>query len=160
MRPYGVRTILTVGVLAIVVIFFCTLLGCSWVGSSHREIDINSGDIRHRTYICSLCVRNEIEESPFSQEVRRLQIAIPRTRTWKRVSTRFFISRRHIDYTYGPTIAACNLLVETLTEANISDEQRRDVLQRFLAVLPSATSRIILMQLNELLEDIERIEKR
>ena len=54
---------------------------------NHYDIDINSGDGRHQIYICSFRVKNQIHQTTFSQEVRRLGIPVSEKRIWKCFST-------------------------------------------------------------------------
>jgi hypothetical protein len=156
MKTCEARILLLGILLAVVLLWLHPLLGHPWIFSAHEDIDINSGDIRHQVYVCSFRVKDGIEESAFSREVRRLGIAIPTPPVWKRVQTRFLVSSICVDYTYGPAIGACNSLLAVLTESNASDQDRRIILQKFLATLQNATARTIMEGLHESLENIKK----
>jgi hypothetical protein len=79
------------------------LLGFPRVFSINSDFDLNSGDVRDYTYVCFLKINEEIQTTPFSQEVRRLGIDVPQERKWVGTYTKLFTILRkiYICYVYG-----------------------------------------------------------
>jgi hypothetical protein len=99
------------------------------------DLDINSGDLRNRVYVCYLPVRSKITESTLSHEVRRLSVAVPANRVWRPA----FVQRReptHSDYLYGRLVSGVfDQLVTLLDETHTPDEERRVILDQFMKSL-------------------------
>ena len=105
------------------------LCGCS----NHRDIDINSGDLRQRTFFLDLPTVTHVKQSPFSREVRRLNIPAPEARVWKpmTVST----GTRETVEQYAGAIEDCDFLLEYLKSLRVPDEERVTILSRALSNL-------------------------
>ena len=146
---------LITGIVAICVFCGCLLLGKAWVFSETVEIDINSGDTRHQIRVCSVKTKDEIEQSLLSREAARLAIDIPTTRQWKSGGMRLIGGSRSA--AYGITIGAGDQLVKLLVETNAPLAERRDVLERFLAILRTGTPHEIDRELYLLSEEVRAL---
>ncbi|MFC1604886.1 hypothetical protein ACFL5F_07655 [Planctomycetota bacterium] len=122
--------------LALLLLAVCVefLLGFPRVFSINRDFDLNSGDVRWYTYACFLKIKDEIKTTQFSQEIRRLGIEIPLERKWVGTYTKLFTILRkiYICYVYGGTPTECNYLITLFDKGNVSDENRRIILQKFM----------------------------
>ena len=134
MRIKTIHLILTIVALLLLVMCVYYLLGFPRVFSINKDFDLNSGDIRVYEYICFLKIKDEIQVTPFSQEIRRLSIDIPKERNWITVQTKLLISK-YINYPYGGIPADCNFLVAVFDHAKLSDENRRITLQEIISIL-------------------------
>lgn len=117
-------------------------------------MDINSGDIRHAVHVFRLRVKGEIQESDLSREVRRLGIDIPATRVWKRAFESYLVEGRSINWKYGHVDVASDQLLGILDETNASDEERRVVLEKFMASLRMEDADHTLWQARLLIDEI------
>jgi hypothetical protein len=142
------------GVLLGLLLFFWPLLGHPWIFCRGTDIDINSGDTRHAVYVFSLCVKNEIQESDLSREVRRLRIGVPATRAWKRAFESYLVEGSHIDYSYGSVVVTCGQLLSILDETKASDEERRIALETLMTSLRTGNPRNAQEQLYLLIDEI------
>jgi len=97
-------------------------------------MDINSGDWRYQEHRGDRLVKSEVHESALSQEARRLNIDLPPERRWKPMA-KSQPGRFYGDYAYGFLLGVCNDLVRTLAQARAPDDERRVVLESFLAML-------------------------
>jgi hypothetical protein len=106
-----------------------------WVLVKRIDLDMNSGDLRHRVCVCFLPVRSTIRESSLSRELRRLGLATRTTRAWRPA----FVQQReprHVHYLYGPFLTGVfDPLVRLLDEACVPDEERRMILSQFMKSL-------------------------
>jgi hypothetical protein len=124
-----------------------TVLWCAWwlhdeplMVIHFTDVDINSGDFRHRVCLCyepigSLPVKkSKISESPLSHEVRRLGIHVPAERAWR---TAFEDGRKDVfvDYVYGSLVAMFDKMLWLLDETKTSDKERRVTLEKFMTSL-------------------------
>ncbi len=114
------------------------LLGQSWVFLRSTDLDINSGMLRHQVHVLSVRVRERKEESALSREVRRLGIVTAEMPLWKRTSESRLWRGIHVCYIYGGVLARATELVMSLELAEAPDDERREVLQRFMVALQSA----------------------
>lgn len=108
-------------------------------GSQQRnipyEIDIKSGDFRGVIYTPDGSSRYGIYESELSKEVRRLGIPIPDQRRWVEFYGGPGFGGMEVNYVYRPLLPAVRRLLELLDQVNATDEERRSVLERFMASL-------------------------
>jgi hypothetical protein len=136
------------------------LLGFPRVFSINSDFDLNSGDERVYTYVCLLKIKEEIQTTPFSQEVRRLGIDVPPERKWVGTSTKLFTILRiiHICYVYGGTPGECNFLIAMFDQVNLPDEKRRVILQKLMKILETADQRnVSIMITKEIQAESEKI---
>ena len=143
-------------VLLVVCVYF--LLGVPRVFSINSDFDLNSGDERVQIYACFLKIKDEIKTTPFSQEVRRLGIDVPKDRKWVRTYTKLLINK-HINYAYGGIPAGCNFLIKMFDDRNVSDENRRIILQRIITILQSGDRNVPRMIEDELPAIAEKVYK-
>ncbi len=108
--------------------------GPSTGGFIGRDIDINSGDFRGLRPTLDAAHQYVIYESKLSKEVRRLGIPIPEERRWK-VAGRRSAGGMDVYYVYESLPSVIHALMTTLDEADAPDEERRDVLERFMMSL-------------------------
>ena len=125
---------LCVVILVLLAIVLFPLLGSHRVYRVRTYIDINSGDVRTETTICSLPINDEIRVTQFSQEVRRLGVAIPKNPKWKPVVTRG-LTGSDLGHTLSPVIGQCKLLMDIFVQENVPDEERLVVLKSILGSL-------------------------
>jgi len=117
------------------------LSGRPFVYSSIGDIDINSGDLRWQTYLFSLLIKEEIQETYFSREVRRLGIPVGQDRIWEhRIMITLF---RRRGYQYGGTVVDLAELINILNSTDTSDQDRIAILQRALTALQKGNCREI-----------------
>lgn len=98
------------------------------------EIDINSGDVRGWRYRADGSAHYGIYESDLSKEIRRLDIPIPEWRAWLPVSgshRTFF--RSDVELVMKNLLRRSGELLRQLDEVAAADDERRDVLERFMA---------------------------
>ena len=135
-KPMSLSIAVMVGVVAGLLLFFAPML-CrqSSVFCRGADIDINSGDTRHTVHVFSLCVKNEIQESDLSREVRRLGIDIPPSRAWKRTFESHLVEGQYVNWKYGHVVTAARRLLSIFDEARAPDEERRAALEGFMASL-------------------------
>jgi hypothetical protein len=130
------------------------LLGEPWVFRRCTDIDLNSGGTRDVAYVFSLCVKNRIQESDLSREVRRLGIDVPGTRVWKRAFESYLVEGVYIDYSYGGVVATCGQLLRILDLTEASDQERRVALEMLLTSLRTGDPRQTQDQLHLLMDEI------
>lgn len=128
-REKGARLLLLIAGLVVAGLGLCPLLGARWVFLRATDMDINSGVLRHQVRVLTLPVAEEKEDSRLSREVRRLGIVTPETPLWRGI---------HVCYIYGGVLARATELVMSLELAETPDDERREVLQRFMTALQSA----------------------
>lgn len=133
----GTRRLLLIAGLVVVGLCLCLLSGARWVFLRATDMDINSGVLRHQVRVLSLPVAEE-EDSPLSREVRRLGIVTAEAPLWKRTSENRLWRGIHVCYIYGGVLARATELVMSLELAAAPDDERREVLQRFMVALQSA----------------------
>ncbi len=153
MKPKARHITLSFAAILLVILGAWELLyvtGMYWV---HRDVDVNTGDIRTQSYVCLVRVRDEIEASPFSQEVRRLGIGVGKERVWKRAGTRL-PGRGFVCFRYGGAVANCDFLVRLLDGVETPDEGRRVILQSVLTSLQAGDLAAIDKQLQALAEKL------
>lgn len=133
--------VLTIVTLLLLVVCVYYLLGFPRVFSINKDFDLNSGEIRVYEYICFLKIKDEIQVTPFSQEIRRLSIDVSKERNWIPVQTKLLISK-YINYSYGGIPANCNFLIAMFDQANLSDENRRITLKEIITILQRGDSKV------------------
>lgn len=147
--------VLTIIILSILLLCMYPLLGHPRVFSVHRDIDINSGDVRVEIYACFFRIKNEIQVTPFSQEIRRLGIRVPEKRLWKRAQTKL-LTWKYIGYQYGGTIVKCNFLIKVLDATNVPDQDRLVILKRVLMSLQKGKGMIAKAEINDQLQALSK----
>lgn len=157
--------VISIVVLLLFVVCVDYLLGFPRVFSINKEFDLNSGDERVYVYVCFLKIKDEIHATPFSQEVRRLGIAVPQERKWVGTSTKLlrFISKKYIYYAYGAVPTKCNFLIWLFDYGDIQDDNRRIILEKFVTILQTgdyhSVPRMIMEELQNETEKILKAEK-
>lgn len=148
-------------VLPLLVMFADYLLGVPRVFSINKDFDLNSGDERVYVYVCFLKIKDKIQTTPFSQEVRRLGINIPQERKWVGTSTKLLrlISKKFIYYVYGGTPTQCNLLIWLFDYGNVPDEYRRIILQQIVTILQSGDRKAPFIITEKISDEAEKIFK-
>ncbi len=105
-----------------------------WAFSFREAIDINSGDVGHWTYVCGLRIREDIQTSAFSQELRRVGVKVPPVRNWKRTSTKVLsgkpVATENLDLSHQ-----CNFVLAVLNAHKASDAERSVLLAEALGIL-------------------------
>jgi len=118
-----------------------------------RDIDISSGDLRGVRPVAAGPPQYVILESELSKEVRRLGIPIPPERQW-RVAGRMSTGGMDVYFAYESLLAMIHKLMVTLDEAGAPDEERRDVLWRFMTSLRLDKPRAAADQAQTLSEEV------
>ena len=113
-------------ILAVVALGLC---GCS----VHRDIDINSGAVRQRSFFLGQPAITRVAESQFSREVRRLAISTPEGRIWKPMTVTNL--GRVESQEYDGAIEDCDFLVAQMNTLRLSDEDRVTPLMKALSNL-------------------------
>ena len=129
MRIKARRIVLSIIILSILLLGMYPLLGHPRVFSIKDDCDINSGDVRRQIYVCFFRIKNEIHETAFSREVRRLGILVGEERIWKSTYKKV-LTIKCIYIPFGGTIAKCNFLIEMFDVAKVSDQDRLEILER------------------------------
>jgi len=121
-------------IISILGLVLCPLLSDPRLFSSCQDIDLNSGDIRVQVNVCFMQVKNEIQTTPFSREVRRLGIAVPQERRWVRRSTEVIrvLYKGCIYYSYGRTFSQCKTLMMIFKDGDVPDAERAAIMQKIL----------------------------
>lgn len=127
--------------LILIILLLLPLSGHPAVYSSIEEIDINSGDLRRQTYLFSLLIKEEIRETHFSREVRRLGIPVGEDRIWENCIMITLFRRRGNQY--GGTVVDLSTLIHILDSTDTSDQDRIAILQRALTALQKGNRREI-----------------
>jgi hypothetical protein len=161
MRMRIIYLILIIVVLVLLLLGVCKefLLGFPRVYSINMDFDLNSGDVRWYTYACFLKIKDEIKTTQFSKEVRRLGIDVPQERKWAPTYTKFLINK-DVLYVYGQTPGDCNYLIKLFDKGNVSDEDRRIILQKFITILQTGDHRNVpRMIAEEVQSEVEKVYK-
>ena len=148
------KAVVVIAGLAVVGLCLCPLLGARWVFLRATDMDINSGVLRHEVRVLSLRVAEEKEDSRLSREVRRLGIVPPETPLWKRTSEGRLWRGIHVCHIYGGVLARATELVMSLELAETPDDERRQVLQRFMTALQSADPQHVEQQARLIADEI------
>jgi hypothetical protein len=112
-----------------------------------------------QNYACFLKIKDEIQTTPFSQEARRLGIDVPQERKWMRTNTKLLINK-DIYYVYGGIPAECDFLTKLFDDGNVSDENRRIILQKFITILQIGDRNVPRMITDELQSEAEKVYKK
>ena len=147
--------------LLLLVVFVDYLLGVPRIYSINKDFDLNSGDERVYVYVCFLKIKDKIQTTPFSQEIRRLGINIPQERKWVLTSTKLLrlITKRFICPIYGGTPAECNFLIWLFDYGNVPDENRRIILQQIVTILQSVDRKAPFIITEKISDEAEKIFK-
>lgn len=148
-------------VLLLLVVCVDFLLGFPRVFSINTDFDLNSGDERVYVYVCFLKIKDEIQTTPFSQEVRRIGIDVPQERKWVGTSTKLLrlITKRYICPVYGGVPAECNFLIKVFDMVNVSDENRRIILQEIITILQSGDRKVPYMITEKISDEVGKLIK-
>lgn len=115
-----------------------------------QDIDLNSGDIQEQINVCFVRIKDEVQTTPFSREVRRLGIVVPQERRWVRAYTKV-LTIACIFHLYGETFSQCNSVMRMFEDGHIPDEERLIIVKRILTNWQSKDPRD-LHKVNEELE--------
>lgn len=137
--------------LLLLVVVVDYLLGFPYIFSINRDLDLNSGDERVYVYTCFLKIKDKIQVTPFSQEIHRLGIDVPKKRKWIGTSTKLLrlITKRYICYVYGGVPANCNFLIAMFNKVNLPDENRRIILNEIMTILHSGNTHNVSKMITE-----------
>ena len=133
-RRRAAHSALCIGILVLFGIVLFPLLGDHRVYRTATYIDVNSGDLRTETTICSFRVSDGIRATQFSQEVRGLGIPIPANRAWQPVVTTG-LTGPSVGHTLSSVIGQCELLMAVFGQEEVSDEERLVILKSTLGSL-------------------------
>ncbi len=97
------------------------------------DLDINSGDLKGELVSREGVLQFGIYESPLSREVRRLGISIPEERNWRPLSAMSFGLGMKVKLVYPDVLNAAYQLLKLLDRTNATDQDRRSILERFMA---------------------------
>ena len=129
-----------------------TLLAISpWITSTYESVDVNTGDIRRQVYVCHLQIRDKVRVTPFSQEVRRLDLCTHETPHWEVMHQRVY-QKRASSNEYHVAIEGCNILRRYFDLLALPDESRKSILQEALQHLQMRQSAEIEQQCTLLLD--------
>ena len=143
--------VISLVVLLLLVVCVDFLLGFPRVFSINRDFDLNSGDERVYIYACFLKIKDKIQTTPFSREIRRLGIDIPQERRWIITHTKVFmiLHDKYICPVYGGVPTECNFLIWLFDHGNVSDKNRRITLQEIITILQSKDRRNVPRMITE-----------
>jgi hypothetical protein len=154
-RKNVVYIFLSIIVFVILVIFSIALFARPLMLRIDTDLDVNSGDIRQRKYICSILIEDNIQTIPFSQEVRRLGLTINKDRRWKHAEGK--IRLNHYGRSkYSIAINICNLLIDKFDDYKISDEDRFIILQNAFKYLQAGNIEEIIRLVQTLIVENEK----
>jgi len=134
-KEKGLRALGAVGVVLLLLTALLSWTRPWWLYRVCTAIDVNSGDIARQSYLCGRQISEDIHESAFSREVRRLGIAGPKGRHWRTVTTKTALSSETAHGPYGNLINECNLIMWFLDRFEVPDAERSAVLSETLTVL-------------------------
>jgi hypothetical protein len=140
-------TAVVVSVVVVVLIELPVARHSPWAFSFREAVDINSGDVVHWTYVCGLRIREDIQRSAFSQELRRVGVKVPPVRNWKRTSTKV-LSGRKIATENLHLSQQCDFVLDVLNLHKASDAERSVLLVEALGILRKGDSE----EMNEFLK--------
>lgn len=151
----GVETLLIV---LLIVLFFIYWPEEHLYIEKIQDIDINSGDIRFHEYIDGICKKDVIRTTEFSDDIRRLGIDVPENRIWRTTDkTEIRGSEKHsartnISYLHHSLMSDCLRSTWLLNDANVSDHDRKEVLQEILKKMQSEK----LVEITDLVQKLEK----
>ena len=152
-----------ISLVALLLLVVCVdfLLGFPRVFSINKDFDLNRGDERVYVYVCFLKIKDEIQATPFSQEIRRLDIDVSQERKWMPTHTKLFTILRkiYINYIYGGVPADCNVLIKVFDEVNVPDENRRIILQEIITILQSGDRKVPHMITEKISDEVGKLLK-
>ncbi|MBM4024079.1 MAG: hypothetical protein FJ280_01550 [Planctomycetes bacterium] len=142
-RPRLSRVMIVLSPVVLAMVVFCAwvLLGEPWVFSNNTDLDLHSGALRDQMFVFGVPVKSRVYESELSREIRRLGIAVPATRTWKRIGQANLVQRHSISSGYSRVLVRCDALLNTLGEVRAPDDERRVILQRLVTILQTQDPR-------------------
>lgn len=120
-------------VIILIILLGLPLTGLPFIYSRNTDVDINSGDVRKRTILFTFIVKEEIEQTPFSREVRRLGIPINVNRKWEHASTSALTM--HGTARYDSSCRRCITIVAIFNDIDMPDNERTTILQSVLTCL-------------------------
>jgi hypothetical protein len=123
-KKKGLRLLGAIGVVLLLLMALLSWARPWWLYCVRTVIDVNSGDIARQTYVCGRQVREDIEESVFSREVRRLGIAVPKGRHWRSVGDR-----------YVSLVTDCKMTIFAMDRLKMPDAERSTRLAEILAIM-------------------------
>lgn len=148
-RKMRVRVWIGIGI-AVLLLAALPLLNESWVYRVCTDLDVTSGDIARRSYVLGRMVGESTEETPFSKEVRRLGIATPGGRYWRRMLTQTFRGASH-PY-YGSLIGDCRMMIMVMDAVKMPDAERAALLKETLAIMQAKN--VDTTRLREMMTDL------
>ncbi len=115
-------------------LFFNGLTSNRWIYKYDTYLDFNSGDYKEQSYVFNILIREKIQETLFSKEVRRLGIEVPEQRIWK-CTGNFPFSHIGGNTQYSEAHRRIVTLVKWLYILEIPDKERLDIMQKALKCL-------------------------
>lgn len=134
-KKKGFRVLGAIGVVLLLLMALLSWARPWWLYCVRTVIDVNSGDIARQTYLCGRQINEDIQESAFSREVRRLGIAVPKGRHWRTVTAKTALRSETAGGPYGNLINECNLIMWFLDRFKVPDAERSAVVSETLTVL-------------------------
>jgi len=119
------------------------------------DIDINSGDLRHKRSILGGAPGYVVYESELSKEVRRLGIPIPQERQWR------FLGRApsggmDVRSAYESLLPLIKAVLDLFDEVGVADQERREALAEFMVHLRVGSPRDAVSKAHELYTELDR----
>ena len=103
---------------------------------TNTYMDVNSGDVRAVTTLRGLRIWDNVRTTPFSREVRRLGIAVPKDRVWRLARTeQAMLMGTHSHARLDPVRHDLGLLMEIFIIGNVPDQERLVILESILESL-------------------------
>ncbi len=120
-------------ILGLLLIGILILLVHPRVFNTNTYIDANSGDLRVETTVCGLRVWDRIRTTPFSREVRRLDIPTPKDRAWQlALKEKGLLGGGHTHSILGRVVVDLESLMRIFAHGEVADQERRVILQKIL----------------------------
>ncbi len=145
------RITISIVILVVLVCLMYLLLRHPRAYSIIGDVDINSGDVRTQKYVCLVRIKNEINTTRFSREVRRLGIEIPEDHLWERIRTEEGLVSKKINYRYADALTDCIQATLAFEINNVPDEKRKVILKEMLENLRDG-------KLNEIKEQLKALK--
>ena len=123
-KEKGLRALGAVGVVLLLLTALLSWTHSWWLYHVRIAIDVNSGDIARQTYLCGRQISEDIQESAFSREVRRLGIAVPKGRHWRSIEDR-----------YTSLVTDCRMTISAMDRLKMPDAERSTRLVEMLAIM-------------------------
>jgi hypothetical protein len=153
---------ISVYALAILGLVF-VVLGFVWPGIEfgrdevccvHRDIDVNSGEVRERQYIGCVLIRKNISSTPYSKLVGKF-VGDSERRQWEWASTETCFGSNISNNVLGDAMGSCNSLARLLDMNDIAEARRAALLKESLELLRNGDDESLEAMVNVLVDEME-----